>query len=286
MYLSKVFEGNLEMEKAFIEGNTEVNSEVGIVLPTYCEAENIGQLIREIENLNLNLCILVIDDASKDGTVDIVRELQNEYDNILLYMRGGKYGLGTAITDAFKIFLSLKHSPKYIVTMDADYSHNPKDIPELLSNIKSNHVIIGSRYSKNGKVIGWSPIRKLVSRFANIVARFCVGAKLNDCTSGFRCYSTDYVSSIVDKLHSETYEIQIETLRQGIKKNYKVAEQPIKFVNREKGKSKLSLNEIKDFVFYIIKANAENFKELIKNSSEIKFVRHEGYVIHSIDYVL
>jgi dolichol-phosphate mannosyltransferase len=116
-------------------GNNMIGSDIGIILPTYREAENISKLIDDIENLKLNTSILVIDDSSPDKTAKIVQEKQNKYSNILLYVRPKKSGLGSAITDGFKIFLSSKQAPKYIVTMDADYSHNPKDIPQLLSSM-------------------------------------------------------------------------------------------------------------------------------------------------------
>ena len=105
-----------------IEGTLEQQSEVGIILPTYCEAENITKLIDEIESLDLNTSVLLIDDSSPDGTANLVRTLQSQYGNILIFVRPRKSGLGTAITDGFKIFLSLKNPPKYIITMDADYS--------------------------------------------------------------------------------------------------------------------------------------------------------------------
>jgi len=237
-----------------VEGDIEVNSEIGVILPTYCEAANIEKLISEIENLNLNISILVIDDFSPDRTADIVRSLQRKYNNILLFVRPGKFGLGTAITDAFKVFTSLKKPPKYLITMDADYSHNPKDIPQLLSNAqRGRDLVIGSRYCKGGNIAGWSFIRKLISVCANAIARIAVGIKVNDCTSGFRCYSTKFVKKVIGNLHSQTYEIQIETVRQAAKVGGYVKETPITFTNREKGKSKLTFNEIKCFFSYVVK---------------------------------
>src|SRR5450759_6030336 len=117
-------------------GNSMLNSEVGVILPTYGEAENISKLIDDIENLKLDDSILVIDDSSPDGTAEIVQEKQTQYPNIMLYVRPKKTGLGTAITDGFKIFLSAKQPPKYVFTMDADYSHNPQDIPKLLATMR------------------------------------------------------------------------------------------------------------------------------------------------------
>ncbi len=132
-----------------LTGNLENTCEIGVILPTYCEAQNIEKLITEIENLQLNTSILVIDDSSPDKTSEIVEGLQKKYGNILLLVRSEKTGLGTAITDGFKLFLSLNNPPKLVVTMDADYSHNPKDIPRLLSSIRDPQgLVIGSRYCK------------------------------------------------------------------------------------------------------------------------------------------
>jgi len=237
-------------------GNNMIGSEIGIILPTYREAENISKLIDDIENLKLNTSILVIDDSSPDKTAKIVQEKQNKYSNILLYVRPKKSGLGSAITDGFKIFLSSKQAPKYIVTMDADYSHNPKDIPQLLSSMYEADcgIVIGSRYCRGGNIIGWPFTRKIISRIANFIAKFSLGLKLHDCTSGFRCYSATFLKAAVGNLHSQTYEIQIETVRQAVLRNFNVKETPILFVNRKRGKSKLTWTEIQSYITYTLKA--------------------------------
>jgi dolichol-phosphate mannosyltransferase len=221
-------------------------SDVGVILPTYREAENIASLIEDIENLPLNTSILVIDDSSPDRTEEIVKNLQKKYGNILLCVRPEKSGLGTAITDGFKIFLSSKHPPKFIVTM-----------PQLLSSMQSGcGIVIGSRYCKGGKIDGWPFTRKIISRAANIVAKFLMDLKPRDCTSGFRCYSTAFLKVAIGSLHSQTYEIQIETVRQALSRGFSVKEVPILFVNRKLGKSKLSLTEIQSYASYIFKKAA------------------------------
>jgi dolichol-phosphate mannosyltransferase len=238
-----------------LTGDLSVNAEVGVILPTYREADNIAQLIYEIEDLPLHTSILVIDDSSPDRTAEIVKNLQKKFGNILLYVRPKKNGLGTAITDGFKIFLSLEFSPRFIVTMDADYSHSPKAVPQLLSKMQSGcGIVIGSRYCKGGKIAGWPSTRKIISRTANVVAKFLIGLKLRDCTSGFRCYSTSFLKETVGSLHSQTYEIQIETVRQALSRAFSVKEIPILFVNRKRGKSKLTLSEIQSYISYILRA--------------------------------
>lgn len=237
-----------------IVGNS-LYSEVGVILPTYGEAENIGNLIEDIEKLKIDTSILVIDDSSPDGTADIVLEKQKKYPNVMLYNRPMKAGLGTAITDGFKFFLAAEKSPKYVLTMDADYSHDPKDIPKLLTTIKDCEcaIVVASRYSKGGQIAYWPMTRKIVSKLANIIARTALGLKLKDCTAGFRCYSTAFLKETIVNLHSHTYEIQIETIRQAKIRNVEVKEVPVLFVNRKQGKSKLTWTEMKSFLSYTIK---------------------------------
>ena len=167
-------------------GNPLGNFEVGILLPTYREAENISNLIDDIESLNLNASILVIDDSSPDETEAIVQQKQQKYNNILLCIRPKKSGLGTAITDGFKFYLSQEPPPKFVFTMDSDYSHNPKDIPRLLAQMREEDcaIVIGSRYVKEGRIEGWPISRKILSKTANTIAKTLLGLKPKDCTSG------------------------------------------------------------------------------------------------------
>jgi dolichol-phosphate mannosyltransferase len=230
------------------------------MLPTYNEAENIESLIREIQALNLDLNIVVIDDSSPDGTADVVKKLQLKSPNkIHLVSRSDKLGLGTAITDGFKFLLSLDKPPRYIIAMDADYSHNPKDIPKLVEVAREGYdLVIGSRYLDGGEVVGSSLTRRLISRLANVVAGVIVRARMHDCTSGFRCYSKRYIRNVLPSLHSQTYEIQIETVKQARLNGFKIKEIPITFVNRKRGKSKLTAMESQAFITYIVRAMLGN----------------------------
>jgi dolichol-phosphate mannosyltransferase len=238
---------------------------VGVLLPTYCEAENIESLLQDIERLNLNILIAVIDDSSPDGTAERVMRLQEKYGNVHLVSRSEKLGLGTAITIGFRYMLNLEKVPDYIVTMDADYSHNPKDIPRLLDVAKKRYdLVIGSRYVQNGEVIGASLRRRVISRLANVIASITVGARLHDCTSGFRCYSKRYVKDVLPNLHCQTYEIQIETVRQARLTGFRIKEVPITFLNRKHGKSKLTAIESRGFITYIVKALLGNLLLLRK----------------------
>jgi dolichol-phosphate mannosyltransferase len=237
-------------------GNSPAEHEIGVILPTYGEAENIGRLIEDIENLRMDSTILVIDDSSPDETANIVIEKQKKYPNIILCNRPKKSGLGSAITDGFKFFLAAPKTPKYVFTMDADYSHNPQDMPKLLAEMRECDcgIVIGSRYSKGGQIEGWPLSRKIISKTANAIARASLGLGLRDCTAGFRIYSTTFLKEAIGNLHSQTYEIQIETVRQASLRNFQVKETPVLFVNRKQGKSKLTWTEIKSFLTYTMKA--------------------------------
>lgn len=247
-----------------IKGNFNLKCEVAIILPTYCEAENIEKIINEIENLGLNCLILVIDDSSPDGTAEKVLELQKRYKNIILYQRPEKWGLGSAISDGFKFLLSLRNPPRYVITMDSDLSHNPKEIPKLLRLARRGYdLVIGSRYCEGGSIEKWSIIRVIISKVANLFASTVFRIGLHDCTSGFRCYSKRLLEKIANYLHSRTYEIQIETVKQATENGFYLVEVPITFVNRKTGKSKLTLNEIKDFISYVIMTKMEDYMKIL-----------------------
>ena len=238
------------------------SARVAIILPTYCEAENIADIINAIENLQLNSTILVIDDSSPDETGSIVKKLSENYGNILFMQRPQKRGLGTAITDGFRHLLSLPEPPDYIITMDADFSHAPHDIPRLLAlTEEGSDLVIGSRYCKEGEAKGWKLTRILISKVANKITGRVIRLQLSDFTSGFRCYSKGYLTKALPQLHCETYEIQIETLRQAKLQNSRIGQIPIVFENRKKGKSKLSLTEIAAFSKYILKVSWEQLRE-------------------------
>lgn len=232
---------------------------VAILLPTFCEASNIERLIREIENLILKVIIIVIDDSSSDKTPEIVQNLNDEYGNIILISRPTKLGLGTAITDGFRYALRMEPQPKYVVTMDSDFSHKPQDIMRLVqTSEKGYNVVIGSRYIKGGRVHNWPLQRKLASWLANIIVRGVLGLKLRDYTSGFRSYSSRYLLYILSSLNSINFEIQIETIRTGNLFGFGVKEIPIIFINRKNGISKLGSRELFSFIIYITKTTISN----------------------------
>jgi dolichol-phosphate mannosyltransferase len=247
---------------------SQKTQKVAIILPTFCEEENICEIISKIEDLKLNAIILVIDDSSPDGTEEKIRGLQQKYANIIFIKRPYKMGLGTAITDGFNHLLSMQCPLDYIITMDADRSHNQNDIPKLLEKAqRGNDLVVGSRYCKGGKIIGWNTIRLIISKAANKIARAIIKLPINDYTSGFRCYSKSYVEKAIKHLHSQTYEIQLETIRQAKMQNSRITEVPITFTNRKSGKSKLTFNEILAFSAYIVKVLCESLSPLQRKNA-------------------
>ena len=224
-------------------------------------------MIREIENLILKVIIIVIDDSSPDKTPEIVRNLNNDYGNIILISRPTKLGLGTAIKDGFRCALRLNPPPKYIVTMDSDFSHAPQDISRLVQTAKKGYnIVVGSRYVQGGKICNWSFHRKIASQFANMLARGVIGSELKDYTSGFRSYSREYLLHNLSNLQSVDFEIQIETIRQANLFGFTVKEIPIAFLNRKKGISKLGSRELFTFIRYITNTLFSNIILSFKNN--------------------
>ena len=226
-----------------------------VLIPTYNESENIEDLIITIKRLDPSFLILVIDDSSPDGTSEIVKKLQKKFKNIMLIVRPGKMGLGTAIRDGFKFLSSLANRPDHVIVMDADFSHNPNDIPRFLKYAEKGYdIIVGSRYIRGGEIKGWPSSRIIISKIANKIAKTFIRLPVNDFTSGFRCYSMKYILKTAPNLKSQRFEIQIETLKQAQRLKMKVTEIPITFINRKKGKSKLTVREIINFLFYVFRS--------------------------------
>lgn len=218
-----------------------------IIIPTYNEKENIKKLIPEIKKINKSVHILVVDDASKDGTARAVKVFMKKDKTIKLIERNGKYGLGTAYVAGFKY--AIKNKYDYIFEMDADFSHDPKYINDFLKNMKRYDLVIGSRYLNGISVINWPLRRLMLSKFATFYVRFITGLPLTDATSGFKCFRRKVLEAIdLDNIHSDGYSFQIEMHYKAWKKGFKIKEIPIIFVDRDTGASKMS----KDIVFEAI----------------------------------
>ena len=223
-----------------------------IIIPTYNEAENIEKLLKEIFGLNIpELEVIVVDDNSPDGTSEIVEKLKDIFP-IYLINRKGKLGLGSAYIAGFKKALFL--NADYIFEMDADFSHSPKDLPKMLANTINCDLVIGSRKIKGGKIIGWNLKRKLMSNGAMFVSRLFLRLKPKDVTAGFRCYKKEVLQKIdLDKIKSNGYAFQEETLYWTQKLGFKICEVPVSFTDRQFGKSKLSNKDIIEFFVVLFK---------------------------------
>jgi dolichol-phosphate mannosyltransferase len=209
-----------------------------VVIPTYNEANNIARLISAI-NESADVDILVVDDNSPDRTYEIVEKLQAELDNLHLIRREGKLGLGTAYIAGFRFAISKGYS--YIMEMDADFSHDPKEIPRFLEAIKENDLVIGSRYIRGVNVINWSMSRLLLSFSASKYVHFITGLPVKDPTGGFKCFKREVLEGIdLDSVKSTGYSFQIEMNHKAWKKGFRLKEIPIVFTDRYMGKTKMS----------------------------------------------
>jgi dolichol-phosphate mannosyltransferase len=230
---------------------------VSVVIPTYNEGENIEALLRILTVAFKFSEIIIVDDGSTDGTIDIVKKFKLSNPNIMLIERGSKKGLGSALREGF-----LSSKSDYIITMDADLSHNPYEIPKFLSKIGEAHIIVGSRHLKDSKIIGWNAYRYFIHTVANLLGRILLMINCSDITSGFRLYKRGPILNIIKYTKSKGFSFQIEVLYIAKKLNYKISEVPITFINRKKGKSKFNVREILEYLKTIFL--------LIKRSKEIK----------------
>lgn len=212
-----------------------------VIIPTYNERENIENIIRKVFSLEGGYDILIIDDGSPDGTAAIVKRLQQEFpERLHMIERPGKLGLGTAYITGFK--WSIDKGYDYTFEMDADFSHNPDDLPRLYQACKDGaDLAIGSRYCDGISVINWPIGRIIMSYYASVYVRTILGMKVYDCTAGFKCYSNKVLRTIdLDKVEMKGYGFQIEMKYTTYKLGFKITEVPIIFVNRKAGTSKMS----------------------------------------------
>ncbi len=226
-----------------------------VIIPTYNERENIENIIRAVFALEKVFHILIIEDGSPDGTANIVRTLQQEFpERLFMIERKGKLGLGTAYIAGFK--WSLEHNYEYIFEMDADFSHNPADLPRLYKACAEEgaDVSIGSRYVSGVNVVNWPMGRVLMSYFASKYVRLITGLPIHDTTAGFKCYRREVLQTIdLDGIRFKGYAFQIEMKFTAYKCGFKIVEVPVIFINRELGTSKMNSSIFGEAVFGVIK---------------------------------
>ncbi len=221
-----------------------------VIIPTYNESENIAKIVTDTKNIVNDIHILIIDDNSPDGTAEKVRELKKKFNDIYLIEREGKLGLGTAYVVGFKY--ALENGYDYIFEMDADYSHDPAEIPNFLAAMDEADLVIGSRYIKGVNVVNWPLARLMLSYFANRYTRFVTRMPLCDSTSGYKCFKSDVLRAInLDKVHSGGYSFQIEMSFKAWVLGFRLKEIPIIFIDRAIGKSKMSKKIVREAVLMV-----------------------------------
>ena len=232
-----------------------------VIIPTYNERENLARLIPKIMNQKIpNLDILVVDDNSPDGTAEVVLDWQKIYNhNLHLIRRQGKMGLGSAYIAGFQKALEL--GADLIIEMDADFSHEPADLPRLIKACSEADLAIGSRKIDGGQIVGWNWRRKIMSNGAMYVSRKLLKLKTQDVTAGFRCFKKEVLETInISTIKSAGYAFQEELLYRVDKSGFKIVEIPVKFIDRKIGKSKLGLKEILEFFLLLFKITFKKYR--------------------------
>jgi len=239
------------------------NTKALVIIPTYDELENLPKLLPEVLSKDDIIDVLIVDDSSPDGTADWVKKEAEKDSRINLIKREKKMGLGTAYIAGFKY--ALENNYDYIFEMDADFSHDPKEIPYFLKEIKNYDLVLGSRYKEGVNVVNWPMRRLLLSLFANMYSRVITGLPVRDATSGFKCFRKEVLQAIdLDEIKSNGYAFQIEVTFKAWKKGFKIKELSIVFTDRLKGTSKMSKKIVREAMFMVWKLRFASMFGLLK----------------------
>ncbi len=223
-----------------------------VIVPTYNEVENVPPLVKAIFQNQPDIHILFVDDSSPDGTAEVIKRLMKNNPQIHLLQRAKKEGLGRAYIAGFKV--ALQQGFEYIFEMDADFSHDPKEIPNFLKALEDNDLVLGSRYILGVNVVNWPLKRLLLSYFANVYTRVVTGMPTRDLTGGFKCFRREVLENIdLDHIKSNGYAFQIEMTFKTWKRGYRIKEIPIIFIDRQVGESKLSKKIMWEAIFLVWK---------------------------------
>ncbi|GBD95116.1 undecaprenyl-phosphate mannosyltransferase [bacterium BMS3Abin05] len=252
------FDASFPFYKWKVQKIAEINKILGdkrtlVIIPTYNEVQNIQLICQTVLDLKITgLSILVVDDNSPDGTADRVRQLQKTQSNIQLIVREKKLGLGSAYVRGFKFAIREKFD--YIFEMDADFSHDPREIPNFLHALQDCDLVIGSRYIQGVNVINWPLSRLMLSYFANLYTQLITGLPIKDSTSGYKCFRRQVLEKInLDKITSDGYAFQIEMDFKAWKLGFRLKEIPIIFVDRFIGHSKMSKQIVREAAWVVWK---------------------------------
>ena len=231
-----------------------------VVIPTYNERENLGAIVLAIREQLPQASLLIIDDNSPDGTGTIADSLAARLGHMEVLHRSGKLGLGTAYIEGFRY--ALRHDFTCVFEMDADFSHDPRHLPQLLEAIERYDLVIGSRYVPGGTTPDWKRIRKIISTGGNVFARNLLALPVQDCTAGFKCYRRELLAAMdLDRINLQGYAFQIETVYQTIRGGYRVGEVPIVFPDRQLGRSKMSRNIVLEAFSYVIRRRLGEYRQ-------------------------
>ncbi len=223
-----------------------------IIIPTYNERDNIEQIVAQVLEKHSSIDVLIVDDGSPDGTGEVADAMSKENSRILVIHRKNKSGLGTAYVAGFKFAIDKGYD--YIFEMDADFSHDPKYIPEFLNAIKEADLVIGSRYISGVNVINWPMSRLLLSYYANVYSRIITGLPVRDATGGFKCFRRQVLEAIdLDQVQSNGYSFQIEMSFRAKRKGFSIKEIPIVFEDRRLGQSKMSKKIVREAIWMVWK---------------------------------
>ena len=249
-----------------------------VIIPTYNEKENITGILHAIFHLNEGFDVLVIDDSSPDGTAQIVKDLQSKFsDQLFIEERKGKLGLGTAYIHGFN--WAINKGYHFIFEMDADFSHNPKDLPRLYNACKKGgaDLAVGSRYVNGGGVVNWPKNRVALSKGASLYTRMITWMPIKDPTAGFMCYSREVLEAInLEQIHFVGYAFQIEMKFAAWKLGFKIKEVPIIFQDRTIGISKMNKGIVKEGILGVLKLRwyslFKNYRKLVKKTKVLNTV--------------
>ncbi|MFA5032437.1 MAG: polyprenol monophosphomannose synthase [bacterium] len=223
-----------------------------IIIPTYNEIENIEKLLATIWSFVPDINLLIVDDNSPDGTGEYIKQLSNKDSRVHIIQRSGKMGLGSAYKEGFRYAIDKGYD--YIFEMDADFSHSPAELPKFIEKMKEYDLVIGSRYATGISVINWPLSRLILSSFANIYARKMTGVPIKDLTAGFKCYSRKVLENLpLNRIKSDGYGFQIETVFWAYRKKFRLYELPIIFMDRAQGTSKMSKKIVWEAFWIVLK---------------------------------